>query len=411
MSFLDILKTVYFNLKSNKGRSILSILGIVAGVASVVVIISSGAGAQGLILNQIKEVGTDVISIMPGKSEEKGPPLSIFGIVITTLTKDDAEAIEKEASGVISAVPVVKGNADIVWEQNSVNKTFVGTAPAYQFVHNLDFDAGRFFTEEEEKSSSKAVVIGSSVRNDLFGSSDPIGQRIKIKKETFTVIGVLKAKGSSIFNDADGQVYVPLTVAQNSLLGIKHVNNIIVKFSGSAGSGAVIEGVKNTLRERHKISGKEDDDFTINNPQQALSILTTVTDAVKFFLAGVAAISLVVGGIGIMNIMLISVTERTREIGLRKALGATRKNILLQFLLETVTISSLGGLIGITIGIITTFAIAIAAQYLKYDWDFIISAISIILAVSVSFITGLAFGLWPAYQAAKKEPMEALRYE
>lgn len=411
MSFADILKTVYFNLRANKGRSILSILGIVIGISSVIIIISAGAGAQGLILNQIKSIGSNVLSVMPGKSEEKGPPVSVFGVVVTTLTSDDAEALKK-IPHIENVSGSVRGSASVKRENKNADTTFVGVSASYPVVRDANAAEGRFFSEEEERSMARVAVIGSAVKKELFGESgSAIGERIRIKKENFTVIGVLEERGVIAFQNEDDQILIPLKTAQKLLLGINHVSAIIVKASDSSYLSRVAEDIENLLRERHKINNPADDDFTINDPRQALEALTTVTDALKFFLAGIAAVSLLVGGIGIMNIMLISVTERTREIGLRKAIGASNKGILLQFLLETAAMSSIGGMIGIIIGIIITFLISTAARYYGYDWNFLISIMSIILAVSVSAAVGFVFGLWPAWQAAKKEPIEALRYE
>lgn len=411
MSFLDILKTVYFNLRANKGRSILSILGIVIGIASVIIIISAGAGAQSLILNQIKEIGSDVLVIMPGAAEEEGPPISAFGIVVTTLKESDADAVKKEVPHISEVASVARGTASVKWENKDTDTTFIGAASSYADVYSLELSSGRFFFSEEEKGMARVIVLGSEVKEKLFSEKNPIGERVKIKKENFTVIGVVKERGTVAFQNQDNQVFIPLSTAQKLLLGINYVNVIGIKLKDSIYSSDAILGIEKVLRERHGIDNPANDDFTVRDPQQALEVLTSVTDALKFFLAGIAAVSLIVGGIGIMNIMLISVVERTREIGLRKALGASGKNILLQFLLETVLISSIGGIIGITLGILITIIISAAARYLGYNWDLIISIASIIIAISVSGLVGLIFGVWPAYQAAKKEPIEALRYE
>ncbi|MFH1175465.1 MAG: ABC transporter permease, partial [bacterium] len=346
------------------------------------------------------------------KSEEEGPPISAFGVVITSLKQEDAEAIKKQIPEIEAASGVVRAMGSVKWDSQSTDTTFLGVdSPDYWNAENLEAENGRVFSEEESVGASRVVVLGSEVKKNLFGQENPIGKTVKIKKENFLVVGVLKEYGTVGFQNRDNQLFVPLKSAQTLLLGINYLNLIAIKFKDGADIDKITKQVEIVLRDRHKIENPIDDDFTVRSSQQALETLTSVTDALKFFLAGIAAISLVVGGIGIMNIMLISVVERTREIGLRKAVGATNGNILLQFLAETIIISVSGGVAGSIFGIGVTFLIALVANWKGFNWDFIISPLSIILAVSVSLIVGLIFGLWPAYQAAKKDPIDALRYE
>jgi len=410
MSFLDIIKTIWFNLKSNKGRSVLSVLGIVIGIAAVIMIISIGEGAQGLILSQIETAGSNTITIMPGAAEEDGPPASVMGIVITTLKAEDAEALLKKNSVPFleSVSSSVTGVEKIVWGDSNVGATFVGTMASNLEVEEAKVQYGRFFYEDEDKEMARVAVLGSALKQDLFGNSEALGERIKVGKESFIVVGVMEKRGTVAFQNVDNQLFIPLMTAQKLMLGIDHVSMIRGRFSDA---GAVEKGIKyieNILKDRH--DGEED--FLVRSPQQAMEVLDTITNALKFFLAGIATISLVVGGIGIMNIMLISVIERIREIGLRKAIGATNKNILFQFLIETVLMSLSGGIIGVLIGVIMSFVIFVVMQSLGYSgWIFSISLMSIFLACSVATCIGVFFGIWPAYQAAKKTPIEALRYE
>lgn len=397
----------------NKMRSFLTMLGIIIGVAAVIIIISVGAGAQSLILAEVKSLGTNLIGVLPGKSEDSGPPASIMGIVITTLTYEDAQALENKNNvpNITSAVAYSKGVATVSWRDRSVDTNISGTTVGYLETENGQVGAGRFFNKDEEKNMVKVAVLGSQVKENLFGESDAVGQKIKIKKEAFEVIGVMKKKGTVAFQNYDDQIFIPITAAQKILLGIDYIGLIRAKVDSKEHINQAIADVERTLRIRHDISNPTDDDFSVRSSDQALDILTQVTDALKYFLAAIAALSLLVGGIGIMNIMLIAVAERTREIGLRKAVGANNKSILNQFLVEAISITLLGGAIGVAIGISVSFLISVGARLLGYNWDFIISFFSVILALGVSFAIGLIFGLYPAWRASKLDPIQALRYE
>jgi len=413
MTLVQSFKGAIVNLASRKLRSFLTMLGMIIGIASVIIIMAVGASAQGLILNQIKSVGSNLISVMPGASDENGPPASVFGITVTTLNYGDAEAMAKKenAPHLTAVAAYVKGTATVTWEDKSTDLSFTGSTASYAEVEDAEVSRGRFFSIEEEKTISRVAVLGSQVAEDLFGNADPIDQTIKIRRESFRVIGVFKAKGSSAFQSPDTQVVIPLLTAQKLLLSIDHVAFIRGKVDDTANLDETLEDIKVLLRERHEIDRPVDDDFSVRSVQQALDVFTSVTDALKFFLAAIAAIALLVGGIGIMNIMLVSVNERIREIGLRKAVGARRGNILSQFLVETIVISLGGGLIGILVGGLIALLVALVAQYLGYQWDFIISISSILLASGVSIFIGLVFGVYPAYKAANLDPITALRYE
>jgi len=388
-------------------------LGMIIGISSVIIIMSIGASAQDLILGQIKSVGSDLIGVLPGGTSEDGPPASMMGITVTTLKYEDALALAKKenAPHVAAVASYVKGKGTVSWQNRSIDTNLTGTTASYINVEDVEVEFGRFFTIDEEKTISRTVVLGSQVAEDLFDGVDPVGQTIKVKRESFRVIGVMKERGSVAFQNEDDQIFLPLKTTQKLLLGINHLGFVRAKVDDSKNLDQTVEDIRLTLRERHDIEDPIYDDFTVQNVQQALDVFTQVTDALKFFLASIAAIALLVGGIGIMNIMLVSVNERIREIGLRKAVGAKRSSIMSQFLSETIVISLGGGLIGIVIGAVVSLLIAIVANYLDYNWNFIITVNSIALASGVSIIIGLVFGLYPARKAAKLDPIDALRYE
>ena len=408
-------KTSITALLANKARSFLTMLGIIIGVGAVIVIMAVGAGAQSLILSQVKTLGTDLIGIMPGKAEDEGPPTSAMGIVITTLTYDDLQALREKSNvpDVVEAVGYTKGIATVSHGSNSYDTNLSGCTAGYIEVEGGELAGGRFFTENEERGMAKVAVLGSAVKEELFGGSDAVGARIKIKKHTFEVIGVMKERGTVAFQDYDDQVLLPLKTTQKLIAGIDYLGLIRMKIDREEYVHRAVRDIEITLRERHDISDQSGagDDFTVRSAAEALEMVTTVTDALKYFLAAMAALSLVVGGIGIMNIMLVSVTERTREIGLRKAIGASNGDIMNQFLTEAVAVTLLGGIIGIIGGAAVAYIIAAGANFLGYDWAYIVSPLSVALAVSVSMAVGLVFGLYPAKKASRLDPIEALRYE
>lgn len=401
-------------LLANKTRSFLTMLGIIIGVGAVIVIMSVGAGAQSLILNQIETLGSDLIGVLPGKSED-GPPASAYGIVVTTLTYDDALALRKKNNvpNIIELAAFYRGAYSVKYGSNSYDTTVNGVTANYLSVEGGEIEEGRFFTEDEERNLSKVVVLGYTVKQELFGDSNAIGHKVKIKNLAFEVIGVTKKRGTVALVDYDDQVVAPIRTVQKLLAGVNHVSMIRAKVDNEANAERAIADVEATLRERHSIDDPTgaSDDFTVRGIAQALDVITTITNALRFFLASMAALSLVVGGVGIMNIMLITVTERTREIGLRKALGASSGNILRQFLLESTVITLFGGIIGLVGGSLVSYLIALVAKYLGYNWDFVLSFLSITLAIGVSTFIGLVFGMYPASKASKLEPVEALRYE
>lgn len=395
----------------NKGRSLLTMLGIIIGISSVIIIISVGAGAQSLVTNSIKSFGTNLVGVLPGKvSEKAGPPASVYGIVITTLTYDDAKAVAR--------LPYIKGIAaysrgigEMSHGSRSIDGNFSGITASYPVAENHKVALGRFFTEEEEGSSAKVAVLGDDIRESLFPNTNPLGEKIKIKDESFTVIGVMERKGAVAFGTADNQVFVPLSTAQKLLLGVHHLGFMRIQIDTEEHVPIAVDGIRKLLRYRHKITDPADDDFTVISAEQRLEVFTSVTDGLRIFLAFIAAISLIVGGIGIMNIMLMTVKERTREIGLRKSIGATPNQIKNQFVVESMVLTGLGGFVGISFGVLVSFLIAFGASSMGYLWDFVITPESVITSLSVSLFVGLIFGLYPARKAARLDPIQALRYE
>ena len=336
-----------------------------------------------------------------------------MGITVTTLTFDDAEALDeyRNAPHLVDVAAYVRGSATIQWKNRDTTTSFTGTTASYTIVEEAEVAAGRFFDEAEARGTNRVVVLGSRVAEDLFEGQNPIGEDVKIKRELFHVIGVMKDRGTSFFVNQDEQVFIPLNTAQKILLGINHLNFIRAKVDDSNNVAQSVEDIKLTLRDRHDIAQGAQDDFSVRNTQQALDVLTQVTNALTFFLVAIAAVALLVGGIGIMNIMLVAVNERIREVGLHKAVGATNASILGRFLVETMVVSFAGGALGIALGTLVAGVIALVANYLDYRWAFIITPGSIGLAVGFSLVVGLIFGLYPAWKAAKLDPIKALRYE
>lgn len=423
MNFISTIKLVFRTLLARKGRSFLTILGIVIGVAGVIIIIALGAGAQSLVLGQVTKLGSNLLNIVPGTSDANGPPSQLFGLVITTLTGDDAEAMRdtRRVPHAQSVNAAVQGAVTIAWGNVSVDTNFTGTDYHYAEMVNFTMRQGDFFSQAEDRGDANVVVLGSTVADELFANSgtNPIGQVVKVKSSSrkepggipLRVIGVISPRGSSFFQNQDDLIFMPLDLGQKELLGIHYLQMINVKVDASENITSTMNDIKVLLKERHRIREDVDVDFIIRSQTEAINILSSITNALSLFLTAMAAIALIVGGIGILNIMLVTVAERTREIGLRKAVGASNKAVRNQFLLEAGTLTCLGGVIGIICGVIVSYLVSILMTYLGYDWAFVVSIPSVILAVGVSILTGVVFGLYPAYKASKLSPIEALRYE
>jgi len=417
MLLKDAFKTSTRSLTHGKMRSILTMLGIVIGIASVIILMSIGQSAQDLILGQVQSIGSNLIIVIPGApaNGKFSSPASAQGIVITSLQQRDVDALLREPS-VNLAVPEVRGQADAVYGNNNVTVGFTGSTADFFQVSNLaKVSRGQTFSKSDVDSGNHVVVIGPDLATTLFGPNiNPVDKIIHLKEVSFRVIGVLSKGGTGAFGvDIGNLVVMPISVAQKQLLGITYFNVIIVQANSSYDINFAKTRMTFTLRQDHGITDPNKDDFNIQTQADILSILGSITSILTLFLAAIASVSLIVGGIGIMNIMLVSVTERTREIGLRKAVGATYNDILQQFLIESVMLTFLGGVFGIAMGagvvglvyfILTTF-------FSSFGWVFAFPISSVVLGLLVSGIAGIAFGIYPAYQAGKKNPIDALRYE
>ncbi|MBI5798843.1 MAG: ABC transporter permease [Candidatus Yonathbacteria bacterium] len=411
MRFKHSLKTAYRGLEQNRARSLLTILGIVIGVTAIILVMSIGQGAQDLILDQVKGMGTRTIIV--GGGREPSGPSDAGQIFNDSLKKRDLDFLERRENtpSVKYVMPLVFGASGASYQSDTFNLTIFGASPLMEKIFDMPLKSGSFFTEEDIRARAKYVVIGNKVKNELFGADEAIGKVIKMKGHNFRVIGVIAERGQDFFN-FDEAAIIPYTTAQDYVLGIKHFTRFVTEAASEALINDAANEIRLTLRESHNITDPEKDDFFVITQVDLAGRLSSITSVLTIFLAAVAAISLVVGGIGIMNIMLVSVTERTKEIGLRKALGATYKNILTQFLLEAVMLTGIGGLVGIIMGAFLSWAVATGiTSFTNIVWTFSFPISAAILGLGVSGAIGLIFGLYPARTAANKSPIDALRYE
>jgi len=406
MFIADLLEETYLAISANKIRSGLTILGIVIGIGSVIAMISIGQGATGSIETSIQAMGSNLITVRPGFQRSFSQVSAGRGSA-QTLTTEDAEAIAKEVSFVQAVAPELSQRYQIVAKGKNTNTQVVGTTASYLSVKNIEMDQGSFISEQNVLSQSKVAVLGSTTRDDLFGEgTNPVGQTIRINGINFKVIGVTKSKGGTGFGSQDDMIFIPITTAQKILAGADYVSTINVQAENPQVMTQVQTEITNLLLSLHNISDPESADFSVLSQEDILAFASSITETMTILLASIAGISLIVGGIGIMNMMMTTVTERTREIGLRKAIGAKRLDISLQFLAEAVMLTFLGGVIGIILGIGIAYGITFFTSTATK-----ISLFSIILAFSVSAGIGIVFGYWPAQKAAKLNPIEALRYE
>jgi putative ABC transport system permease protein len=410
MNFGGLLRIALRALAVNKLRSALTMLGIVIGVGAVIIMIAVGAGAQARVEEQIRALGSNLLLVMPGSTTAGGVRMG-FGSG-STLTEDDVLAINREVPEALAA-PALRGSAQVIYGNTNWSTQVFGVTPEYLDVRQWPLVSGRSFEPGEMAGAAKVALIGATVAKQLFGSTDPLDQSIRIKRVPFTVIGVLETKGQSLMGtDQDDLILVPIKTARSRVLGTasaarnRTVGTIWVKAADGVDTKTVEGQVRSLLRQRHRVQAGADDDFSLRNLQEVMAAQEASSRVLALLLAAVASVSLLVGGIGIMNIMLVSVTERTREIGLRMAVGARTRDILGQFLVEAVTLSLIGGLIGVALGVGGALAIAQLA-----GWRIAISPEAVVLAVAFAFVIGVFFGFYPARKAARLNPVEALRFE
>ncbi len=392
-------------IRANKLRSALSMLGILIGVTAVIAMLAIGKGAQKSVETQLSSLGSNLVMLFPmSPSTAHGPRSSASAF--SRLAMEDVAAIRRAHSGVVRAAGEVSGNVQAVYGDKNTNTTLIGAEPEYADIRNARAYYGRFFTAEENERMDRVALLAPTVATNLFGDADPVGRTINVNSVKFKVIGILPRKGSGGFQDHDDKIVVPLKTAMKKVLGRQYLSMITIETSGQDQSAAVIEAVRALMRKSHRLPDYKEDDFTLRNMAEIQAALAGTSRIFSLLLGIVAAISLVVGGIGIMNIMLVSVSERTREIGLRKAIGATRRAVLIQFLIEAVVMSTCGGLLGIALGTAIAFIMSSFA-----GWAAIVTAQSVVLAFVFSAGTGIVFGFWPARKASLLSPIEALRYE
>ena len=410
MFLLQSIRIALRALRVNKLRSGLTMLGIVIGVGAVIAMVAVGSGATQRIQEQIASIGSNLLMVLPGSATSGGMRMG-FGSTMT-LTEDDARAIATEVPGVLTASGSMRGTAQVVFGNQNWSTAIQGTAPDYLEIRDWDLDSGRFFTQEDLDGATKVAVLGQTVKDNLFGDGEAVGQVVRIKKVPFTIIGTLARKGQTSWGqDQDDVVIIPLSTAKKRVLGVSQAN---ARFVGVIQIKAVSpdlltdiqEQAVDLLRQRHRLQPYQDNDFDVRNLAEMFAVQAASTKTMTVLLGAIASVSLLVGGIGIMNIMLVSVTERTREIGLRMAVGARSRDILGQFLIEAVTLALVGGILGILVGIGGSTLIALLA-----NWSTLITPASIAVAFGSSAFIGIFFGYFPARKAAYLDPIEALRYE
>lgn len=407
MNLLIHIQTALRGIVTNKLRAALTMLGVAIGVGAVIAMISVGSGATSSVTSRIQSLGTNLLTVSPGAAGGLFGGARQAAGTARSLTLEDAEAIKREIPGIAAVSPEAAGNAQVVFKDSNVNTRIYGVTPVYENVHNFHVEFGDFIRDQDLRSLSRVAVLGKQVVADLFGSGEsPIGQTIKINNIPFRVVGIMETKGQSGFANLDDMIFVPLSTAQKRIFGDMALSSISIQVASDNQMDTVSSLVTSLLLVRHRISDPNNADFRVMNQAELLSTMSSVSQTFTLFLGGIAAVSLLVGGIGIMNIMLVSVTERTREIGLRKAVGARQSDILWQFLIESLTLSLAGGAIGMLIGVAGAYAMSVVGS-----WPFVLSPNSVVLAFVFSSLVGVFFGLYPAWRASLLSPIEALRYE
>jgi putative ABC transport system permease protein len=405
MNIIENIRNALGAIGSNKMRSALTMLGIIIGVSSVVLMIAIGQGTQRGVTSRIQSLGTNLLSISPGSPSQTN--VRFGGGSTSTLLSTDADAIRKNVSGLSGIEPEYSSRQQVIYGNQNTNVSVIGTTPDYITVRNASVNFGSFLTEQNVTNMDKVAVLGSQTVSTLFPNEpNPLGKSIRIGSNIFTVIGVMKSKGGSSQTNSDNMVLIPLTTMQRRIAGKDALSSISVSVENQDDMTYIQEVITAVLMNAHGITDSSKQDFTVLNQADAVETLNEVTGTFTLLLGGIAAISLLVGGIGVMNIMLVSVTERTREIGIRKAIGAKKRDIMLQFLIESTVLSVLGGLIGVIVSVIGSW---IVKSYFSLDAS--ISVSYVLLATLFSVGVGVFFGMLPAWQAAKLRPIEALRYE
>lgn len=413
MQFKDLIQSAFKSLLVNKGRAFLTILGIVIGIASIMIVMSIGQSAEQLIIREVQSFGPENVYVNPGKPSDGLFQSASF--LSKTLVERDMNSLKEKGNvpDAVRVVPSVNASVKVSYEGEMKTVSLLGSGAGVFDIYNISLVRGRFYTEDEVQDKAAVIVIGKNVVKDLFGSEsfDPVGEKIKIKETNYKIVGVFSSTGSSMFG-IDDLVVAPYTTVQQYTLGSRHFHEIAVQASSAEKVPSMVNDIKRTLRDNHNIDDPKDDDFMVNTQEDIIKSVESILNAVTIFLMLVAAISLLVGGVGVMNIMFVSVTERTREIGLRKALGARNSDILRQFLFESLFLTAGGGILGVAIGALVTFFIVLTASFLTgTHYPFLFSVSGAIAGILVAGGTGILFGIFPALNAAKKSPVESLRYE
>jgi putative ABC transport system permease protein len=404
MSIGEAVRVALQGLASNKLRSLLTMLGIIIGVGSVIAMMAIGQGASEAARATMTSMGTNVMQLMAGQQSKGGVSFG-FGSTVS-LKPEDAVAIKKECPGVLDVTQEYNGNVRVKYQNQNSSTSIQGTTPNYMTMRNFQIDQGRYFTTAEVRRKAKVVVLGSAMKDTLFGNLDPIGKKLRVNGQSFTVIGIFRSKGGSGWRNPDDAIYAPVTTVMRRVFGKDYISGMSIQVASEDKMNDVQDEVDALMRKRHKIQPSDPSDVRIFNQADLLQTAQQQTGIFTMLLAGVAGVSLFVGGIGIMNIMLVTVTERTREIGIRKAIGAKRSDIRNQFLIEAVTMSLVGGLLGIALGLaVTVFGAS------STGWNMVVTPQSILLSFGFSAIVGILFGVYPAGKASRLNPIDALRYE